>query len=118
MKRLYKLWLIDVTKCISKQECIPVGCVLPSAVAVEGVCPSACWDTPPTLGVGLETPSGVGLEIPPGCGPGDPPRPDSSTSPLGIGLETPLPPRPAARHAGIPPTMHDGIPPSPHEQND
>ena len=25
----------------------------------------------------------------PGCGPGDPPRPDPSTSPLGVGLETP-----------------------------
>ena len=52
---------------------------------------------------------------------GIPPRPDPSTSPLGVGLETPqgqtpqLPPwlctwRPA-RHAGIPPAMHAGIPP-------
>ena len=94
-----------------------------------GVCLSVCWDTP-LLGVGLET------SLPPGCGPGDPSRPDPSTSPLGVGLETPLarplnfppwcgpgnlqgmlgyhpprPPRPAARHAGIPPAMHAGIPP-------
>ena len=57
------------------------------------------------LGVGLETSPGVGLVIPPGCGLGDPPdqtaqlppphvlawrspRPDPSTSPLGVGLET------------------------------
>ena len=88
-----------------------------------------------------------------------PPRPDLSTSPLGVGLETtpqpdpsttpwvwawkpppsqipqlppwvwawkparhlvgyhPPPPRPAARHAGIPPAMHAGIPP-PCWQND
>ena len=73
---------------------------------------------------------------PPGCGP---PRPDPSTSPLGLGLRPagnagipPIPPwRPArhagippippwrpARHAGIPPAMHAGIPPLPCEQND
>ena len=51
-----------------KKECIPVGCVPPAAVAIcfcgeGGVCLSACWDTPP--GVGLESPT-------PGCGPGDP----------------------------------------------
>ena len=49
-----------------KQECIPVGCLPPSALAVGwggGVWLSACWDTSP-LGVGWESP-------PPGCGPGD-----------------------------------------------
>ena len=56
-----------------------------------------------------------------GCGPGDPPR-SPSTSTLGVGLETcnasrDTTPRPAARHAGIPPAMHAGIPP-PCEQND
>ena len=99
------------------QECIPVGCVLPAAVAIcwgEGVCLSACWDThhspgcepgdpPPArplnlpLGVGLETPwpdpstslLGVGLETP---------QPDLSTSPLGVGLETP----PLARPLNLP----------------
>ena len=57
-----------------KQECIPVGCVPPTAVAVgRGVCLSACWDTHThTLGVDLAPPFG--------CGPGDP---------LGVGLETP-----------------------------
>ena len=34
-----------------------------------------------------------------------------STSPLGVGLETP--PRPAARHAGIPPAIDAGIAPPP-----
>ena len=63
---------------ISKQECIPVGCVPPAL--------SACWDTPPGCGPG-DTPR---------CGPGDtPPRvwawkhppPDPPTSPLGVDLE-------------------------------
>ena len=74
-------------------------------------------------------PPGYGPGDPPRCGPGDllgvgletPPRPDPSTSPLGVGLETckacwDTPPRPAARHAGIPPAIHAGIPP-PCEQN-
>ena len=80
------------------------------------------------LGVGLETPPGqIPLNFPLGCGPGDPPPSQiPSNSLLGVGLETckacwdtthPLPQRPAARHAGIPPAMHAGIPP-PCEQND
>ena len=75
-------------KVLITQECIPVGCVPPAAVAVcwGGVCLSACWDTPP----------GVGLETPPQCGPGDTPRPDPSTSPWVWAW------RPA-RHARIPP---------------
>ena len=81
---------------MSGQECIPVGCVLPAALAVHGeVCLSACWDTQPTPGVGLETALGMGLETPwvwawrpPRCGPGDPS--DPSASPLGVGLESPL----------------------------
>ena len=75
-----------------KQECIPVGCVPPAAVAIMGegvgVCLSACWDTPPRCGPGDHSPR---------CGPGDPPwlwawrppwvwawrppRPDPLTSP-------------------------------------
>ena len=54
-----------------RQECIPVWCVPPAAVAIHGVgglCLSACWDN--------------------GCGHG-PPWSDPSTSPLGVGLETP-----------------------------
>ena len=93
------------------------------------------------LGVGLET-APVWAWRPPGCGSGKPPGqtpqlppwvwawrppwPDPSTSPLGVGLETPLA-RPLnspwvwawkpARHAGMPPAMHAGILP-PCEQND
>ena len=48
-----------------KQECIPVGCVPPAAVAVWwGVCLSACWETSP-----------------PRCWPGDPPPMWASRSP-------------------------------------
>ena len=109
-----------------KQECIPVGCLPPAAVAVGGgweVCLSACWDTPP--GVGLETPPGVGLEntpwvwawrtplarplkLPLGCGPGN--------LQGMLGYTCPPPPRPA-RHAGISPARHAGIPP-PRGQTD
>ena len=81
------------------------------------------------------TPHGFGCGDPPGVGLENPPRPDPSTSPLGVGLETPLarplkppqvwawkparhagiPPLPwrPARHAGIPPGRHAGIPPPP-----
>ena len=79
---------------------------------------------------GSGPPDQIPLNFPLGCGPGpDPPKfplgcgpgPDPpqfppwlwawtrspSTSPLGVGLETPW--RPAARHVGIPPAMHVGI---------
>ena len=69
-------------KRIPKQECIPVGCVPPAAVAIGGST---------SVHAGIHPP-GVGLETPPGCGHGDPPWPDPSTSPLGVGLETPHPP--------------------------
>ena len=61
--------------CILKQEWIPVGCVLPTAVAIcwGGVCLSECWDTPTRPGPGDPLPR---------CGHGDPP---------GLGLETPWP---------------------------
>ena len=60
-------------KTYCKQECIPVGCVPPAAVAVHrGVCLSACWDThPPWCWPG--DPPGCGPGVPPRCGPGDPP---------------------------------------------
>ena len=49
-----------------RQECIPVGCVPPAAVAIPGGLP---------LGVGLETPQPDAPKIPlnfsPGCGPGN-----------------------------------------------
>ena len=55
-----------------KQECIPVECILPAAVAVSWeVCLSVYWDTPPR--VGLETPLGVGLETHLGQTPQPPP---------------------------------------------
>ena len=41
--------------------------------------------------VGLETPPGEGLETAPGVGLETPLKPDPSTSPLGVGLETPQP---------------------------
>ena len=53
-----------------KQECIPVGCILPTAVAIGGVCLSACWDTPPSW-VWAWRPPWVWAWSPPGCGPGN-----------------------------------------------
>ena len=116
---------------LSEQECIPVGCVPPAAVAigVGGVCLSACWDAPP--GVGLETPLGVGLETicgcgdppgqtpqpPPRCGPGDAPPDVGLTSPLGVGLETPsgqtpqLPLPPGCGPGETPPGQTPQLPP-------
>ena len=123
-----------------KQECIPVVCIPPTAVAVLGVSPYPPEETPPGANTSLEqvppragTPSpsprtGTPLARSPfnfslGCGPGpDPPQLPPwvwawtrcpSTSPLVVGLETckacrdtnPPTPRPAPRHAGIPPPL-------------
>ena len=106
----------------TKQECIPVGCVPPVAVAVYcsggGACLSACWDThPPPLGVGQETPTGCGPETPPpGVGLEIPPGVDLETpqmwawrlpagvgleTPLGVGLETPTRPDPSTSPLGV-----------------
>ena len=71
----------------AKQECIPVGCVPPAAVAVPG-----------------------GHHQPPQGA--DPPGTRHSSP-----RSKPPPGRPAARHAGIPPAMHAGIAPPPCEQN-
>ena len=73
-----------------QQECIPVGCVPPAAVAM-------CWCGGGSASVHAGIPPGCGPGDPPGCEPGDPlgcglgdpPRPDPSISPLGVGLETP-----------------------------
>ena len=88
---------------MNEQECIPVGCVPPAAVAFYregGVCCSACWDTHthtppqvwawiPPLGVGLDPlrlwgwrpPPRCGPGYPRGCGPGDPPGQTSQLPP-------------------------------------
>ena len=94
-----------------KQECIPVGCVAPTAVAVcsESVSasvhagihplgldtlPGLGLDTHP-LGVDLDTPSQTPRhpspdpQPPPSSGPKHPLQPDLATSPLGLGLDTP-----------------------------
>ena len=106
---LLDYFMLMSTKSFLKQEYIPVGCVLPAAVAVHGrgsASVNAGIHNPPS--VGLDTTLGVGLETP-RCGPGDPPTwPDPSASPLGVGLETPH-----ARNVEIPPTRHAGIPPPP-----
>ena len=76
-----------------EQECIPVGCVPPTAVAATGVWARTRSHSTSPLGMGLDQiplnfPLGCGLDqihlnFPLGCGPGpDPP----STSPLGVGL--------------------------------
>ena len=105
------------------------GCSRPRG---EGVCLSACRDTPHWVWAWRQPPS-------PGCGPGDPLgqtfnplcvwawrppwRPAARQRPGDPSDQTPqLPPwvwtwrppwRPAARHAGLPPVGHAGMPPSP-----
>ena len=66
-----------------------------SSRLLEGVCLSACWDTPqawtqPPPGVCLETPPPDPSTSPTPCGPGDPPN-QTPQPPLGLGLETSLP---------------------------
>ena len=84
-------------KMFEKQECIPVGCVPPTAVAVLGVLhtnppgsrpPRTRYPPPP--GVGLVTPSGqFPLNFALGCGPGDPPgQIPLNFPPLGVSLKT------------------------------
>ena len=74
---------------IVKQECIPEGCVLPTAVAITG---GGGSPHPPRTGTPQE-------QVPPGAG--TPPGADTplarspSTSSLGVGLETP----PARSHS-------------------
>ena len=92
-----------------EQECIPVGCVPPAAVAVTGVIstphpppwsrqPPWVWAWRPPSLTPLNFPLGCGLgDFPPsliplnfslGCGPGDPPGQIPLNFPLGVGLET------------------------------
>ena len=87
------------------QECIPVGCVPPTAVAVSwghgGVCLSACWDTPIPL-----PPWMWAWRPPPRCGPGDLPSQTPQAPPWAWAWKP-------ARHAEIPPARHAEIPPPP-----
>ena len=94
-----------------KQECIPVGCVPPAAVAV-------CLGSLPPCMLGNHP---VWAWRPTRCGPGDFPSQTPQLSPRvwasrparHAGIPSPWR---TARHAGIPPAMHAGIPP-PCEQN-
>ena len=90
-----------------KQECIPVGCILPTAVAIcwgvsasvhAGIHPQA-WAWTPPLGLGLDnprvwawTPPSQTPNLPPGSGPRHPSWPDPQPPPPpGLGLDTPPP---------------------------
>ena len=100
---------------IIKQECIPVGCVPPAAVAVcWGVCLPQCmlgYIYPPAWAWTLSPQ--VWVWRPPGCGPGDPPGLTPQPPPLGVGLVTPL-----ARPPNLPPWPGSRHPPPHCEQND
>ena len=65
-----------------------------SASVHAGIYHPWLWAWRPCPAVGLETPLGVGLETPT-------PRPDTSTSPLGVGLETPPQPDPSSSPIGV-----------------
>ena len=127
-------------KYMNRQECIPVGCVLPAAVAVTGGLHSPLGANPPEQAPPEQGPppewtwspplGQIPLNFPLGCGPGDPPPSQIPLNfPLGVGLETckvcwdttPPSQRPAGRHAGIQPpplrrpaARHAGIPPARH----
>ena len=84
------LAVIAITTTKFKQECIPVGCVAPAAVAIHmgglpqcmlGYTPPWVWAWRPPW-VWAWRPPGCGPGEPPGCGPGDP---------MGVGQETPRP---------------------------
>ena len=98
--------LPEFTQTTSGQECIPVGCVPPAAVAI-------CW------GVWPGALPRVWAWRPPRFGPGDPPS-QGQTPQLfpwvwawrpARHAVIPTPPWRPARHAGIPPAIHAGIPP-------
>ena len=102
---------------ILQQECIPVGCVPPAAVAVRGWGSASVHAGMHSPGVGLETPLGCGPGDPARCGPGDHPGVDLETTP-GFGLETPHPSQTPQLPPWVwawKPTRHAGIPPSPRD---
>ena len=110
---------------MNRQECIPVGCVPPTAVAImgEGSPHPLGADLPGAGTLRADTSPGVGLETPPRpdlpqlplrCVPGDPPWPDPPQLPPWLWAWRPPWPDPSqlnhwvwawkpARHTGIPP---------------
>ena len=80
----------DILNCqewIDKQECIPLRCVLPTPVAVRGVCPMHAGFHPPPVWAWRPPPPprcGPG-ELPLRCGPGDPPAIPSTPPGCGPG---------------------------------
>ena len=68
-----------------RQECIPVGCVLPAAGAITGGLHPPWSRHPPRSRHSPPEQAG-----PPRCGPVDPPYQIPSTSPLGVDLGPPL----------------------------
>ena len=121
-----------------------VGLEMPPPLGVGLETPPRPDPSTSPLGVGLETPLARPLKFSPGCGPGNlqgmlgypppprpaakhagempppvwawrpPHRPDPSTSPLGVGLETPgLTPQLLPWVWAWKPAMHAGIPPPP-----
>ena len=117
------------------QECIPVECIPPTAVAVScGGSDSVHAGIHP-LGVGLENPPRCGPREPParpfnfapGCAPGDPPdqtpqlppsRPCNSPPPPGVGLETPPSQTPQLPPGCGPGDLQGMLGYHPHQQND
>ena len=110
-----------------EQECIPVGCVPPTAVAISWGGLPQCMLGYTTLGVGLANPPPqVWAWRPSECGPGKTPQVWAWRPPMARPLKLSLgcgpgnlqgmlgytPQRPA-RHAGIPHARHAGIPPLP-----
>ena len=107
---------------MSKQECIPVGCVPSATVAICFGGGSPHPPHPPRAGTSQEQtpqsrhippPEQAPLEQapPPGADPSCPPVARHAGIPpaMHAGIAHP----PAARHAGIPPAMHAGIAPPP-----
>ena len=98
-----------------EQECIPVGCILHTAVAITGGLHTPRAGTPWSRRHLEQAPPWSrhpSEQAPPGAGTPPPQLPSwvwawKPARHAGI----PPPWRPAARHAGIPPAMHAGIAP-------
>ena len=71
-------------------ETTPLGVGLKTPNQTPFFAPGAWAWRPPNPPTSPGCGPGDPPNLPPGCGPGDPPQPDPSTSPLGVGLETPM----------------------------